>query len=491
MIPSITVAGTTSGVGKTCVTLGILYKLKKMRYRIQSFKVGPDFIDPSYHSVITHNYSYNLDTWLMGKKGVLDTFERVTKNADIAVIEGVMGLYDGAGGKNDIASTSEMVKILQSQVILVIDCSKAARSIAAMAYGYILFDMKIKIAGIILNNVASKRHYTFIKDSFANKIKAPIIGVIYRNNDFVLSERHLGLIPVPELEDEQRKKAYCAAKIIADCIKIDEIIDLLNITKNNQQIDIKDPIYNKKPDLKVAVALDSSFNFYYRENLDRLRENNVEIVFFSPIKDKKLPQNIGGIIIGGGFPEILSKQLSENRSILKEIKKAGEKKEIPIYAECGGLMYLTKTITEKLDSLEQKEDKSNKNKTYKNDHKKNLDKFSDHPRKAKKYDMVGLIDATTEMTRRLVLNYTKAEIITESIYGKGGLFKGHEFHFSKIQDIPKDSVFIYKLSKGNGIYANMDGLLTYNTLASYMHLHFSNNRYAERIVNACRFYLKR
>ncbi|HEX2407759.1 MAG TPA: AAA family ATPase, partial [Nitrososphaeraceae archaeon] len=187
LIPRIIIAGITSGVGKTSITLGILYLLKNLGFKIQAFKVGPDFIDPSYHHFVTNNPSYNLDSWLMGKKGIINTFEKYTIGKDIAVIEGVMGLFDGIGGKNDFASTAHIAKILNSPIILVIDASKAARSIAAIAYGFLNFEKEIHIKGIILNKISSKRHFHFIRDAFANKIKIPIVGVVYKNKDIIFS----------------------------------------------------------------------------------------------------------------------------------------------------------------------------------------------------------------------------------------------------------------------------------------------------------------
>lgn len=488
MIPSITIAGTTSGVGKTSITLAILFKLKNMGYKVQSFKIGPDYIDPSYHSIVTNNNAYNLDSWLMGVQGVKDTFERTTKYVDLAVIEGVMGLYDGANGKTDFASTAQIAKILKSQVILVIDASKASRSIAAMAYGYILFDRKIKISGIIINKIASIKHYNFIKDSFANKINVPIIGTIYSNDDFNFKERYIGLIPSAELNINKKKKVLNIAKKIADSINIDNIVCSLKINSAQKIKYLFSSKSIKKPSVKIAVALDNSFNFYYRENFEKLQTEGAELVFFSPVNDKNLPENIGGIIIGGGFPEVLSKKLSENYSMLKDIKKAGENYQIPIYAECGGLMYLTKSIKESNDWIKLKEDYHvSKNRL---DSRHNNGDFY-HDKKGRNYNMVGLIDAKTEMTNKPVLNYTNAIITRHSIFTKKGRIKGHEFHFSKILDIAGDYVFAYKLLKGIGIHNLKDGLVTYNILASYMHLYFSNTKYPQEIIKACKIYLKK
>jgi len=468
-IPRIIIAGTTSGVGKTSITLGILYILKNLGFKIQSFKIGPDFIDPSYHHFVTNSPSYNLDSWLMGKKGLINTFEKYTIGKDIAIIEGVMGLFDGAGGKNNFASTAQIAKILNSPIILVIDASKAARSIAAIAYGFMKFEKGLKIKGIILNKISSNRHFHFIKDAFENKIKIPIVGVIYRNQELIFSERHLGLIPREELDDKRRKAILNSAKILSESLDAEKIVSLIRPLQNEK-------IRKKKIDtvkeqnmqsIKIAVALDESFNFYYQENLDTLQKKGAQLIFFSPLNDLRLPEEVDGIIIGGGFPEILAKNLSRNQSMMRAIKKIAES-QIPIYAECGGLMYLSKSIKEGTSSYKNDkipESKVNFNKTYR---------------------MIGLIDAITKMTDQLTLNYTQGKVINESLFGNINRVRGHEFHFSVMENISNDSKFSYYLNKGKGITNQKDGIIVYNTLASYTHLHFSNTKLPERFILNCK-----
>ena len=468
-IPRIIIAGTTSGVGKTSITLGILYILKNLGFKIQSFKIGPDFIDPSYHYFVTNSPSYNLDSWLMGKKGLINTFEKYTIGKDIAVIEGVMGLFDGAGGKNNFASTAQIAKILNSPIILVIDASKAARSIAAIAYGFMKFEKGLKIKGIILNKISSNRHFNFIKDAFENKIKIPIVGVIYRNQELIFSERHLGLIPREELDDKRRKVIINSAKVLSESLDAEKIVGLIrplqNETVRKKKIDTGKEQNNQS--IKIAVALDESFNFYYQENLDTLQKKGAQLIFFSPLNDPRLPEEVDGIIIGGGFPEILARNLSRNQSMMRAIKKRAES-QIPIYAECGGLMYLSKSIKEGPSSYKNDkipESKGNFNKTYR---------------------MVGLIDAITNMTDQLTLNYTQGKVINESLFGNIDRVRGHEFHFSVMENISNDSKFSYYLNKGKGITNQKDGIVVYNTLASYTHLHFSNTKLPERFILNCK-----
>lgn len=471
-IPRIIIAGSTSGVGKTFITLGILYILKNLGFKIQAFKAGPDFIDPSYHHFVTNSPSYNLDPWLMGKKGIINSFEKYTIGKDIAVIEGVMGLFDGIGGKNDFASTAHIAKILNSPIILVIDASKAARSIAAIAYGFLNFEKGLQIKGIILNKISSNRHFQFIKEAFVNRIKIPIVGVVHKNQDFIFSERHLGLIPREELDYKKRNEIVNSAKVLSESLDAEKIIRLIG-TIQNEKIRKKKKLANIKDQniqtTKIAVALDESFNFYYQENLDILQKKGAQLIFFSPINDDRLPEEVDGIIIGGGYPEILAGELSKNLSMMRSIKKIAEN-QIPIYAECGGLMYLSKSINQGIhtynnDKILGPGSKVNFNKTYK---------------------MIGLIDGITKMTDKLTLNYTQGKVINESVFGNIKSIKGHEFHFSEMENIPIDSKFSYYLNKGNGIINQQDGIVVYNTLASYTHLHFSNTKLPQQFILNCK-----
>jgi cobyrinic acid a,c-diamide synthase len=449
-IPRIVVGGVTSGVGKTTITVAIMYALKKMGLQVQPFKVGPDFIDPSYHTYVTGRQSRNLDVWMMGKSGVLKCFHNASYGADIAVIEGVMGLFDGISGKNDFSSTAQIAKILDAPVILVIDAGKAARSIAAIATGFLHFDKKLRIIGTILNNVAGDKHANFIAEAFADKVKIPIIGIIRRNREITMVERHLGLIPASELEEMQKKAIFRSAKFVSEQIDLDKIKYLLNKV---YWADLPPQRHLPNGQIKIAVALDESFNFYYADNLEALRKQKAELTFFSPTNDNKLPENVHGVILGGGFPEVLADKLEKNKSMRKSISKAAEN-GIPIYGECGGLMYLTRSI-----------------RGYNRDERK-------------KYNMIGLIDADTLISGKLTLNYTEANS-NASIFGKISNIRGHEFHYSRIENIARDSKFAYVMKRGIGIDNKKDGFIVYNGLASYMHLHFADSRLPKRFVESC------
>ncbi len=439
-IPRLVISGSTSGVGKTSITCAIIYGLKKRGHTIQPFKVGPDYIDPSYLSSISNNETKNLDVWLMGKNELVKSFGN-SSTSDISIIEGVMGYYDGFGGETNHASTHHVATLLKSPVILVLDASKTSRSIAATALGFTKFHRNSRISGIILNKIGSKKHEILCRSALEN-LKIPIIGVVPKNTENILESRHLGLIPVVEQQQLQRKIKQVSQQI-SDYLDFDKLIQ---ICKNVEHIPKTKLQKFKKPNILIAVALDNSFNFYYHDNIQALRREGAKIKFFSPISDKKIPK-CDSVYIGGGFPEILGKKLSQNHSMKKSIKQAAEN-GTPIYAECGGLMYLTKSI------------KHNN----------------------QKYKMVGLFDAETQMTKKMTLNYTQGRITSNCLISSPRNFNAHEFHYSKIINIPKDAKFLYDLKIGEGISSKKDGFSEYNVLASYCHLYFDSAKFASNII---------
>jgi len=440
-VPRLVVAGATSGVGKTSITSAIIYGIKKRGYSVQPFKVGPDYIDPSYLSAISGKDTKNLDVWLMGKSELVRSFVK-NSTSDISVIEGVMGYYDGFGGKTNYASTHHVASLIKSPTILILDASKAARSIAATALGFTKFHRNSRIVGIILNKIGSKKHENMCKQALAN-LKVPILGSILKNSES-LDSRHLGLIPVKEQRSLQNKIRKISREI-SDSLDIDKIIQ---ICKNVPELPTVRSKKLKKPTATVAVALDSSFNFYYHDNLEALRREGARLKFFSPVADKKIPR-CDLIYIGGGFPEVLGQSLERNRIMRNLIKKYAEE-GMPIYAECGGLMYLTKSI-----------DFGNK-----------------------KYKMVGLFDAETQMTKKMTLNYTEGRITSNCLISTPRKFRAHEFHYSKIRNLPRDAKLVYELKIGEGISGRRDALFEYNTLASYCHLYFDSAKYATKLVSS-------
>lgn len=437
-------AGTNSGVGKTSVAAAIIYGLKSRGYSVQPFKIGPDYIDPSYLSMVSKNKTRNLDAWIMGKKAIVKNFV-INSKSSFSIIEGVMGYYDGFSGGSNFSSTHHIANLLEAPVVLVLDASKAARSIAATALGFKKFHKNSRISGFILNKIGSKKHKKLCREALL-PLKTPILGFIYRDSELKLESRHLGLIPAVE-QTPLKNKVKKVAKKISESLDFEKIIE---IGKKTSALPKISPTTTKKPKTTIAVALDKSFNFYYEDNFESLIREGARIKFFSPITDKKLPK-CDGLYIGGGFPEVLASSLEKNDKMKKEIKKFVQN-EAPVYAECGGLMYLSKSINYE----------------------------------SKKFSMVGIFDAQTLMTKKMKLNYTEGVVNTNCIISSPlKKIRGHEFHFSKLTSIPRDSKFAYKLTLGDGISNKKDGLIEKNTLASYGHLYFDGAGFAKKFVENC------
>ncbi len=465
--PGIVIAGITSGVGKTTISIAIIQGLLRKGYKVQPFKIGPDFIDPSYHNMISKRRARNLDVWLMGINGLLESYLENSIDSDFTVLEGVMGLYDGMSGKNNFASTAHVARILDLPILLVVDARKAARSLAAITLGFIKFDRKSKISGIILNNLASERHLTYITEAFESKIKIPIVGKIFNDKSLIYHERHLGLVPRMELNVNLQNNIAKNSNIIAEHLDFEKIIQIgknmnyinkskiekfsLDLKNRKSRYHASEKLLDSK--VKISIALDKSFNFYYQDNLDLLHRK-VKIEFFSPLDDYCVSQDTNGIILGGGFPEVIADKLESNSNMRRSILDLAEK-GTPIYAECGGLMYLTKTISGYNDGK-------------------------------KKHKMVGFFDADTIMTNKVTLGYTDALLNNNQTYlGKMRKVKGHEFHYSNVVINNADVELIYNLKKGKGIKDGKDGLYAHNCIASYMHTHFVNSTFSDRFIDCC------
>lgn len=488
-LPRVVVAGVSSGVGKTSITCAIIRVMRRQGLAVSPFKVGPDYIDPVYLGVAAGRDARNLDVWVMGNtRRTLESFAVHAQDSDVSVIEGVMGYYDGHSGHSDYASTYHMASITRSPVILVADASKAARSVAATVLGFRAFQKNSRIAGVILNKLGSVRHALTCQDALRSA-GIPVLGSIYRDAAMTLEERHLGLHSTVDRAELEKK-----IERIADVVELRlDVKRLLTMAYSagpvptaavaaaaaarprktpNAVLRNRDLIANYNKEMKrkdgpvIAVALDPSFNFYYQDNLDALRREGARLKFFSPASDKR-PPACDALYIGGGFPEVLAAPLEQNQSMKKSIKKAAED-GMPIYAECGGLMYLSKSITSK---------------------------------RRKKYGMVGLFDAGVVMTSRPVISYTEGVVgsgtpITGSSDRK---FRGHEFHYSRMSDLPQGSSLAIRLydetcggdNHGVGIQNGNDGLMIHNTLASYGHIYFDVADFASHFVANCARYRRR
>lgn len=452
-LPRIIIAGTHSGAGKTTLTLGIIAALRKKGVGVQAFKAGPDYIDPAYHSEASGRICVNLDSWLLSKGAVMELFKRRAGDADISVIEGVMGLYDGLKD-TEAGSAAHLAKILNSPVILILDTRSLSRSAAAIALGYKEFDRKVNIAGIILNNIASMNHYNYIKAAIEKKARIPVLGYLPRDPDLKLSQRHLGLVPLEEkkLHPDFYQKL---SKLVEGNINLTRLFEIGRRAKSLPCP--KEVIFKREPSkgrVTIAVAKDEAFNFYYQDNLDILSHLGANIVTFSPLKDRELPKGVDGLYIGGGFPEVFASDLSKNKSLRMSIyQKAGY--GLPIYAECGGLMYL-------------------------------VDSLMDF--KKRKFSMVGVFKCSVSMGDKLRrMGYVNIQVIKDNILSKqGDRNRAHVFHWSRLENVPKNAAFAYKIikDKDNVFY---DGLIRRNVLASYAHLHFAaNRRFAKNFINSCR-----
>jgi cobyrinic acid a,c-diamide synthase len=424
--------------------------------RVQPFKVGPDFIDPSYHTAATRVYSKNLDTWLTSPEAVLRIFLKSSRMCDLAIIEGVMGLFDGASS-DDSASTAEISKILNAPVILVVDVSKMAGSSAALVHGFKTFDQKLKIKGVILNHVKSQKHMDLSKQAIKNRREVRVVGALPSSANMSMPSRHLGLIPARErddLSDFLTRLRSC----IEQYLDLDQILEIArgaDELETDQEESPRPLEAQDKP--RIGIAYDEAFNFYYRDNIEELEANGADVVFFSPIHDSRLPSSLDGMFIGGGFPEAYAKELEENQSMRKSVRDAVQD-EMPIYAECGGLMYFVESIQD----LERSPHK-----------------------------MIGVLNGKATMGGVLEsLNYSLAHVVRKNLLSDVGFtLRGHEFHYSRVEDVSADAEFAYEMEKGKGIFRLCDGWMQHNLLASYMHIHFGySSQLAKNLVEACRRY---
>lgn len=453
-VPRIILAGTHSGVGKTTITIGIIGALAKRGISVQPYKIGPDYIDTGFHKCIAGRPSRNLDSYFLERDILLELFSRQAKKVSFSVIEGVMGLYDGLASNSEIGSTAHVAKILKAPVILIIDAGKIAASVSALVLGYKMFDPDINVAGCILNRIKNNSHYQILKESIEKKCRIKVLGYLPKDNSLFLAERHLGLKPAGEVIPTGIYTKI--RKAVERYIDIDAVFTIGN--KASALPHFKPVIFTDKParkDISIAVAMDKSFHFYYQDNLDILEHFGARLCFFSPLKDKYLPLGVSGIYIGGGFPEIFAKELADNKTLLTELKMKS-REGMPIYAECGGLMYLMRELCTKDKRV---------------------------------FPMAGIFPGRTQMGKGLrMFGYYDVETECDTILGKQAItFRGHVFHWSYVTGMPADTTSAFRLKKGKHFYR--DGYLKGNTVATYLHLHFGSNiSVAKNFVESCRNY---
>lgn len=447
--PRLIIASHKGGAGKTLFSLGLISLLKERGYKVAPFKKGPDYIDAGWLGKIAETPCRNLDLFLFDPNYNLYSFYIGSKDCDIAIIEGNRGLYDGVDIEGS-CSTAELAKLLKSPVLFILDCTKATRSMAALLKGFVEFDKELQIKGVILNHIARPRHENIITQAIEAYTGLKVVGVMPRIRNTII-ERHLGLVTSLEKEIDFLEELK---KVLIENLDLDKILE---IAKSSNELILDEVVLNlsfekKKYSLKIGVFLDPAFQFYYPENLDFLKKLGAELVFLNSFESKGLPRDLSGLYLGGGFPEVFAEYISANIELRKDVKEAIES-GLPVYAECGGLMYLG-------DEVEWQ---------------------------GKKFPMAGVLPFKFYVDKKPHGHgYVIADVVEENPYfKKGDLIKGHEFHYSypvKI-DFKKGMKLVFHLKKGTGLDGKWDGIVYKNLFASYTHIHiFSVKYWAENFL---------
>ncbi len=430
--------------GKTVVSLGICGAISQRNLSIQPFKKGPDYIDPIWLSQASEKACYNLDFYTMSEAEIIALYRSKNSLADISLIEGNKGLYDGMSVSGGDAN-ADLAKLLNIPVVLVIDTIGITRGVAPLLKGYQDFDAKVNIAGVILNKVAGTRHQSKLVQAIEYYTDITVIGSVRRATELMIDERHLGLMPANEASESQQF-INTAARIIEDQVDINHIL-ALEAPKPKAQPAV---IHTLDAKLTLAIAKDSSFGFYYQDDLDQFKQLGARIIYFDTLKDQCLP-DCDGLFIGGGFPEMQLDKLSANHALLIDIKRKIEQ-GLPTYAECGGLMYLSNQIITEEGC----------------------------------YPMVGVIDADAKMTPKPIgRGYVQLEPNDQHPWlGVSKCIKAHEFHYSKLENIEVNTRYAFKVLRGVGVDNQRDGIIKYNLLASYTHLrNLVGNQWVVQFVN--------
>ena len=447
-IPRLVIGGAASGVGKTSMTVGLIRALRAQGFKVAPFKCGPDYLDPTYHVRAAGRASHNLDSWMMGRQAVVGTFVRACKDADIAVIEGMMGVFDGASPVSEEGSTAEIAKWLSAPVLLIVDAGGIARTLAAVVKGFTAFDAGLRISGVLCNRLGSKGHLELLNQSLA---EPRVLGGLPSDPALVLPERHLGL----RTADENAVPESIFGRLGESTGRWCNLEAIIEIAKRAPPLEYELPAIKQPastPKCRIGIALDEAFHFYYEYNLALLQSLGAELVYFSPICDRHLP-DIDAIYLGGGYPELHAEALSSNRSIREQIAQFAADGGV-VYGECGGLMYLSSGIT-----------------TLDGDY----------------FTMTGVIPGDTMMHERLqALGYVDVETTTDSVIGgEGTRFRGHQFRYSEL-NILGELKTAYRMRRHYDGQLVLEGYQLRNVLASYVHAHWASNpAIAEHFVETC------
>ena len=447
--PRLVIAAPSSGHGKTTATLALISLMKNAGYTVATFKCGPDYLDPTWHEMCSGMPCYNLDTWMMGYDEIKQLFVEKTQDADIALIEGVMGFYDGAYPRKDDGSTASVAKLLDAPVALVVNVRGMARSCAALVHGFATFDSAVRLTGVLCNGIGSDKHRKLLEDVLGKKL---FLGGLVRTQEDTIPSRHLGLYPASEVRTHRSWE-----KLFQTPPDTEQILNMASCQKHLDK-KVHHRVLSKdthrivgKPLCRIGIAKDKAFFFLYQQHLDMLEEYGAQLVFFSPLEDKHLP-DVQGLYIPGGYPELHSKKLSANTSMLDDIRCFAH--EHPIYAECGGLMYMM----EKIETV-----------------------VGEH------YPMVGILEGKALMKKtRQALGYVEVETQKATLLGSEGTrFRGHQFRYFHVETSCDTDA--YRARRPRGEQAFREGFTKGNVLASYIHAHWASNpSIARSFVMACR-----
>jgi len=455
--PRILIAGSQSGVGKTSTSLGLVSALSAKGLKVQTFKVGPDFLDPTYLALASGRPCYNLDGWMMGEEYVRSLFASATADADIAVIEGVMGLFDGFGPDSADGSAAQIAVWLGAPVLLVLNAAGASRSLAAMARGFAGFDENVAIAGVIANNCGSENHAALLAEALRHSGAPALAGGVIKGDYPQLPSRHLGLVSA-DTGTLKNETLQTLAAAVARRIDLDRVIGLAKAAPPARAGVAGESAGNSAKGLRLGVARDRAFHFYYQDNLDALAALGFELAEFSPIADRTLPERLDALYLGGGYPELNAEELSANKAMIESIRAFAARGR-PVYAECGGLIYLSQGV-------------------------------EDHD--GNQCSLAGLLPAWAKMKQRFAsLGYVEVDLTADSLFGqKGAILRGHKFHYSELVDDPAGSgewKKVYELKRKRTGEVAREGYQRGNTLASYVHLHLASRpRALHRLAKICR-----
>jgi cobyrinic acid a,c-diamide synthase len=453
------VGGTHSGCGKTTISLALMAAFKARGMRVQPFKVGPDFIDPGFHSRITGLPSHNLDGWMLQKEYNGTLYRRLLDRADVAIVEGVMGLFDGYDGVTESGSSAEMAKWLGLPVVLVVDSRSMARSAAALVYGFRHFDRELNFAGIIFNQIGGEGHLEYLKEAMSASLpEVRVLGGIPREDPIRIPERHLGLVTADEItiEPAWEKKL---AELVERYVDLDSILKQASVNYERDGLSAIEPVFAVESKVAIGVARDTAFCFYYQDNFELLRRAGAELRFFSPVAGESFPEDAAGLYLGGGYPELYAENLASQDRFITAVLRAVSL-HMPVYAECGGLMVLSRFI-ETLDG--------------------------------KRHSMAGVLPFGTRMLpRRKALGYTEVVLQDRCLLGeRDRVIRGHEFHYSEIVEAEADPSMTYAYRIRGRKYGKdrPEGYAVGSTLASYVHLHWGSAPHAAAcFVRRCREY---